>query len=122
MSPFWGTPSGRLALEKMLGFVVCGDMRHSCENVRAVRRRPLNAVAMVDTTLPSLVVNAKVLEVVVKIDATSTKIASEECGMGGKDSCHVDVPLSAERYRKAGLPLMEMGNDGFGEVVGNVLR
>ena len=42
--------------------------------------------------------------------------------MGGKDGRHVDVPFSAERYRKAGLPLVEMRHDGGVELVGDVLR
>ena len=68
IEPVW-KDAVRFSLEKMLGFVR-GDMRHGCENVRAVRRGPFNAVAMVDTTLSSFVVNVKVLEVVVEIDAT----------------------------------------------------
>jgi hypothetical protein len=49
-----------LPLQKMLAFV-CRDVGDSGENIARVRRSPLNAVSVVDTTLSSLRIHVKVL-------------------------------------------------------------
>lgn len=59
----------RLALEEVLA-LICSDMRHSCEDVCAMRGGALNAVAMVDSALASLVVDIEILQVVVEIDTS----------------------------------------------------
>lgn len=51
---------------------------------------------MVDTSLPGLVVNVKVLEVVVEVDASGTEVSTEEGGVGGEDGGDVNVSLSAQ--------------------------
>ncbi len=51
----------------MLAFV-CRDMGDRCKDVRTMRRRPLNAVPMIDAALSRLVVDIEVLQVVVEVD------------------------------------------------------
>jgi hypothetical protein len=55
-------------LQQVLGFICC-DLRHGSEHVTRVRRRPLDAVAVVDLTISCLLVRVKVRHVVVEVDA-----------------------------------------------------
>jgi dihydroorotate dehydrogenase len=57
----------------------------------------LYAVSVVNTTLSSLRIHIKVLQVIVEVDGTSAEIASEQGGMSGKDGSHINFPLLAER-------------------------
>lgn len=41
--------------------------------------------------------------------------------MRRKDSCDIDVSLAAQRDGKACLPLVEVRNDCFRELVGHIL-
>lgn len=73
---------------------------------------------MVDTTLAGLVVDIKVLQVVVKVDTSSTEVSSKKSCVGGEDSSHVNLALAAERNSKTSLPFVEMSNDGSVEASG----
>lgn len=82
---------------------------------------------MVDSTLARLMVDVKVLQVVVKVDAASTEVATKERGVGGEDGGDVNLALAAEGNGKTSLPLVEVGDDrsveaacgelGFGSVL-----
>lgn len=60
----------------MLGFVG-SDVRDSSKDVAAVGGGTLDAVAVVDTALASLVVDVKVAEVVIKVNGSSTEVSSK---------------------------------------------
>lgn len=109
-----------LSLEKMLA-LVCGDVGDCCEDIGRVRRGSLNAVAVVNTTLSSLSVHIKVLEVVVEINRASAKIATKEGGVGGEDGGNVDAALLAEGYCYTCQPLVELDDDGSLLLVEDVL-
>ena len=110
----------RLVLEQMFA-LVGHDVENSHENVGAVGRRVLDAVAVVDAALAGLMVDVEVLEVVVKVDGAGAEVAAEEGGMGGKDSGDVDVSLAAEGDGEAGLPFVEVGDNGAVELARDVL-
>lgn len=65
-----------LALEQMLG-LVSGNVTDCSENVCAVSSSTLDAVTVIDTTLASLMIDIKVLQVVVEIDAAGTEVSTE---------------------------------------------
>jgi len=67
---------------------------------------------VVDSALASLVVDVKVLEVVVEVDATRAEVTAEQGSVGGEDGGDINVTLAAEGNGKASLPLVEVGNNG----------
>ena len=91
---------------------VCRNVGDGCEDVGAVSGGTLNAIAVIYAAFTGLMVDVKVLEVVVKVDGSGAEISAEKRGMGGEDCRDVEMALSAERDGYAGLPFMEMGNDG----------
>ena len=68
---------------------------------------------MIDTSLSGFVVNVKVLQVVVEINATSAEVSTEKGSVGGENGGNIDVPLSTQRDCETSLPFVEMGNDGL---------
>lgn len=68
---------------------------------------------MVDTTLAGFVIDVKVLEVVVKVDAARTEVTAEERSVGRKDGRDINVALAAEGNGKTRLPFVEVSNDGL---------
>ena len=81
----------------------------------------LDAVAVVCATLACFMVDVEVLEVVVKVDGAGAEVAAEEGGVGGEDGGDVDVSLAAEGDGDAGLPFVEVGNNGAVELAQDVL-
>ena len=77
---------------------------------------------MVNTTLASFVVHIKVLQVVVKVDASRTKVSSEQGGVGGEDGGDVDVSFPAQGNGETSLPLVEVGDNGGVGLPGRKLR
>lgn len=102
----------RLALEQVLA-LVCGNVGYGGEDISAVRRTPLDAVAVVDSTLARLVVDVEVGQVVVEVNRSSAEVATEESGVGGEDGGNVNVTLAAEGDSETGLPLVKVGDDGL---------
>ena len=66
---------------------------------------------MVNTTLAGFMVDVKVLQVVVKVDASRAEVSTEQSRVCGEDSGDVNLPLPAKRDRKSGLPFVEVGNN-----------
>ena len=97
-------------------------MGYGRENVCTMSSASFYAVPVVDATLSSFVIDVKVLEIVVEIDAAGTEISAEEGSMSRKHSGDVDVALPAERDGQTGLPFMEMGDDGRGRVTSDILE
>lgn len=60
----------RFPLEEMLG-LVSGNVRNGGEDIGAVGSRAFDAVSVVYATLACLVIDIKVLEVIIKVDAAS---------------------------------------------------
>lgn len=108
------------ALEKMFAFVG-RDVRNGGEYVGAVGCRAFDAVSVVDTAFASFMVNVKVLKVVVKVDGASTEISAQEGSMGSEDCCYIDMAFATERDGEAGLPFVKVGDNGGGELTGDVL-
>ena len=109
-----------LALEQVLG-LVRGDVRDSGEDVSTMSGATLDAVAVVDAALASFVVDIKILEIVVKIDAARAEVAAKECGVCGEDGGDIDVAFAAKGDREACLPFVEVGDDGGGQLARDVL-
>lgn len=107
-------PSGltRFPLEQMLA-LVRRDVRDRREDVGAVSRGPLDAVAVVDASLAGLVIDIEILKVVVEVDAASAEVATKEGGVGGEDGGDVDMALPAERDGETCLPLVKVTDDGL---------
>lgn len=76
---------------------------------------------VVNPSLPSLVIDVKVLQVVVEIDRSGTEVPSQEGSVGGKDGRHVDMTFSTERDGQTGLPFVEVTDNGRGPVTGSEL-
>lgn len=109
-----------LALQQMLG-LVSSDMGHGGKDIAAVSGSTLDAVAVVDATLASLMIDIKVAQVVVKVDGSGAEVAAEEGGVGSEDGGDVDMTLAAEGNTYTGKPLMEVSNDGSLLLVGSKL-
>lgn len=111
----------RFPLEEMLG-LVSGNVRNGGEDIGAVGSRAFDAVSVVYATLACLVIDIKVLEVIVKVDAASAEVAAEESGVRGEDGGDIDVTLATEGDSETSLPFVKMGDDGGIELACGVLR
>lgn len=67
-------------------------------------------------------VDIEILKVVVEVDTTRAKIATQKRRVRGEYSGDIDVALPAERDGHTNLPLVEMSDDGLGELSRDVLR
>lgn len=67
---------------------------------------------MVNPPLASLMINIKVLQVVVEINTSSTKVPSKQSSMSSEDGGYVDVSFSAEGNSETGLPFVEVSDNG----------
>jgi hypothetical protein len=101
--------------------LVGGDVRDGSEDICAVCGRTFYAVSVVDTTLPSFVIDIKVLKVVVKVDRASTQVSAEEGRVCREYGGNVDVSLPAERNGHPSLPFVKMRNNGGVELPGKIL-
>ena len=104
----------------MFALVDC-DVGNGHKNIGTVGGRALDAVVVVDAVLAHLMVDIEVLEVVVKVDRAGAEVAAEEGGVGGEDDGDVDVLLAAEGDGEAGLPFVEVGDNGTFELAQDVL-
>lgn len=76
---------------------------------------------MVDTPLTGLVINIKVLQVVVEVDASGTEVSTEQSSVSGEDGRHVDVSFTTKRNGETSLPFVEVGNNGGFSLTGREL-
>ncbi len=76
---------------------------------------------MVDTSLPSFMIDVKVLQIVVKVDASGTEISAQQGSMGGEDGSDVDMTFPTERDGETSLPFVEVGDNGRGEMASGEL-
>ena len=96
-------------------------MRDGSEDICTMCSRTFDAISVVDTTLPSFMVNITVLQIVVKVDGASTQVSTQESHMCHEDGGDAKLLLPAERNGLSGLPFVEMRNNGSGELPGSVL-
>lgn len=85
----------RLSLEEMLAFV-CSNVGNRGEDIARVSGSAFYAVPVVDASLSSLCINIEILEIVVKVDVTSTEITTEKGSVGGEDGSNIDAALLAK--------------------------
>ena len=102
----------RLALQKMLR-LESSNVRNCGENITSMSSRPFNAVSVVNSSLASFSVDIEPLQVIVKVDRTSTEVSTEKSGVCGEDGCNVNVSLFAKRQTDTGKPFVEMSNDSL---------
>jgi len=76
---------------------------------------------VVNASLSSFVIDVKVLQVIVKVDTSSTEIPAKESSVSGEDGRDINMTLSAQGNSQPGLPLVEMGNDGLFGLAGREL-
>ena len=107
-------------LEEMLG-LVGGDVGDGGKDVGTVGGGAFYTVTVVDAALASFVVDIKILEIVVKIDAARAEVAAKECGVCSEDGGDIDVAFAAKGDREACLPFVEVGDDGGGQLARDVL-
>lgn len=110
-----------LSFQQMFAFVG-SDMRNGREDVRAVRRGTLDAIAVVDPAFACFVIDIEILQVVVKINGARAEITSKQCCVGRKNSRNIDVSFAAQRNGKSSLPLMEMCDDSLRELMRHILQ
>ena len=96
-------------------------MRNGGKDIGAVGGGALDAISVIDAALSCLVIDVEVLEVVVKVDGACAEVAAEEGGVGGEDGGDVDVSLAAEGDGEAGMPFVEVGDNGAVELARDVL-
>ena len=101
--------------------LVSSDVRDGCKDIAAMGCSTLDAVAVIDAALASLVVDIKVAEVVVKVHGAGTQVAAEQGSVCGEDGGDVDVTLAAQGNADACKPFMEVGNDSGLALVGHKL-
>lgn len=80
------------AFQQMLR-LVGSNVRDRGEYISTMSGGALNTIAVIDASFACLVIDVKILEVIVKINASGAKIASEKSCMGGKDGRDIDVSL-----------------------------
>jgi hypothetical protein len=72
-------------------------MRDSGKDVSTVGRTAFNAISVVDSTFTRFVINIKVLEIIVEINASSTEVPAEECRVRRKNCGNIDMSFAAQR-------------------------
>jgi hypothetical protein len=87
-------------------------VRYGGENVSTVRGGAFNAITMVNAAFSRFMVNVKVLQVVVKVNCSCTKITTEKRGMCCEHSSDVDMPLPAKWDGDSRLPFVEVSDNG----------
>src|SRR5258706_5446113 len=87
-------------------------MRNSGEDVGTVSGGSLDAITMVDASLAGFVVYVEVGQVVVEVNRSRTKIATQKGRMSSENGGDIDVPFSAERNCESHLPFVEVRDDG----------
>lgn len=110
-----------LSLKEMFA-LVSRNVRYSGEDVRGMGSCSLNAVSVVDTTLSSLRVHVKVLQVVVEVDGSSAQVSAQQRCVCREDGRNVDAPLLAEGECHPSEPFVELRDYCPRLVVVNVLR
>jgi hypothetical protein len=110
----------RFSLEKVLT-LICGDVRHCCENVSGMSSSALDTITVVDATLAGLCIYIEILEIVVKVNRPSTEISSKESSMGCEDRGDIDSPLLSEGKRYTCKPFVKMGDNRPPFLVSNEL-
>jgi hypothetical protein len=81
-------------------------------NPGRTRKGILNS-PVINTSLSSFAVDVKVLQVVVEINTSGTKVSTEKSSVSGEDGSHVNVSLSTQGDSETSLPFVEMGDDGL---------
>jgi hypothetical protein len=76
---------------------------------------------MINPSLSGFMIHIKVLQVVVKVDGSSTEVPSQKSRVSGKDGGHVDMPFPTKRNGQTGLPFVEMSDDRRSPVVSSEL-
>jgi len=109
-----------LSLEEMLAFVG-SNVRNRSEDIASVSGSAFYAVPVVDASLSSLRINIEILEVVVKVDVSSTEITTEKGSVGGEDGSNIDAALLAEWQSYTSEPFVELSDNGAVLLVVDVL-
>ena len=109
-----------LSLEEMLA-LVGSDVGDCGEDIAGVGGGAFYAIPVVDTSLSSLCVNIEILEVVVKVDITSTQVTTKKSSVSGENGSNVDAALLAKRQSYTGEPLVKLRNDSAVFLVVDVL-
>ena len=85
-------------------------MRHCSKHICRVGRRPLNTVAVINSSLACFGVHVKVLQIIVKVSRSRTQVPPKQCCVGGEDGCDINSPFSAKRQGHTSQPLVTMAN------------
>ena len=96
-------------------------MGNSSEDVSRMRRGTFDAVSVVDSALARLRIHVKELQVVVKVNRSSTEISTKESGMCREDGRYIHMPLLRQGYRNSGEPFVEVSDDCEVGFAGNKL-
>lgn len=67
-------------------------------------------------------IDIEVLEIVVKVYASSAKVSSEKSSVGCEDGSEIDVSLPAEGDSDADLPFVKVCDDCGSQLFGNILK
>lgn len=74
---------------------ICGDVGNGCENVGTVSGGAFDAVSVVYSSLPGLVIYVEILKVVVEVDRACAQVATKKGGMCGEDGGDIDMASAA---------------------------
>lgn len=58
-------------------------------------------------------VHIEVLQVVIEINTSSTKVSTEQSSVSSEDGRNINMTLSAQRDSETRLPFVEVGNDSL---------
>lgn len=90
-----------------------GNVGDGGEDITGVGGGSFDAVPVVNTTLASLGVDIKPLQVVVEIHGAGAEVSAEKSSVGREDGSNVNASLLGEGQGDTSQPLVEMGNDGL---------
>ena len=115
-----GQDAIRLSLEEMLALICC-NVRHRCKDVSGMGSSALDTVTVVDTTFTSLRIHVKILEIIVKVNRSSTEISPKESSMGCEDRGDINSSLLSERKCHTCKPFMKMSDNRSALLMSNKL-
>jgi len=79
----------------MLAFVG-GDVTDCREDIGGMSSCAFYAISVIDPSFAGFMIDVEILQIVVKVDRSSTQVSSEQSGVRGEDCSDIDATFSAQ--------------------------
>ena len=80
----------------MLAFIG-GDVTDCREDIGGMSSSAFYAISVIDPSFAGFMIDVEILQIVVKVDRSSTQVSCEQSGVRGEDCSDIDATFSAKR-------------------------